>query len=114
MCRALTTKGRERRGAPRYLLGLSVRLTSASGVTKNVSATGVLFEAFPGDVPSEGRHVGFSLSLCSVACQVRCRGRIVRVERAGPRCLVASTIEDWQLECPPDSGIVKVTAATDV
>jgi hypothetical protein len=107
MSRALATSGRERRSAPRYPLGLSVELTTASGVTMNVSATGVLFETVPGAVLHKGHPVCFRLLLRAVAGQVRCRGRVVRVECAGPRCIVASTIDNWELDVRTDGGLLK-------
>lgn len=110
-----TAIGRERRGAPRYAMALMVNSKAAIGVTRNVSATGVLFESAAGELPREGQELGFQLSLQTLGAQVGCRGRVVRVEQSGRRFLVATTIDDWHLECqPPARRIVKITAVVDV
>lgn len=99
------TNSPERRAAPRYRLALPVELGCAHGLTRDVSASGVLFEATVGEVPREGHGVKFRLSLQSFGRRIRCGGRVVRVQRQGARYIVASTIEDWDIECQQAPGL---------
>jgi hypothetical protein len=94
----------EVRCAVRFPLSLPVLLSSGKGeiaaVTRNVSASGVVFEL---DSPVKaGMEIRFSLRMpCEVLgtphdVLVHCQGRVVRCTRNQSNYLAASTIDDYQ------------------
>lgn len=89
--------GEERRRAARYSLGLLVRLDEASGITRDVSPSGILFET---DAPlTPGEPVSFTVMVDSAhpgaPLELECRGTIVRVEDLDGRVRVAAAIESF-------------------
>src|SRR5262249_56105600 len=88
----------ERRRARRYRVDLRVGLEGGSGVTRNVSQTGVLFataqEAKVGDL------VDFSLILgehdAGWKCRIACIASVVRVSQVGRGWLVAADIQAYR------------------
>ena len=94
----------EVRCAVRFPLALPVMLSSDKGeiaaVTRNVSASGVVFELeTPVDV---GLEIRFSLRMpgevlgTSHDVLVHCQGRVVRCSRNQSNYLAASTIDEYQ------------------
>lgn len=94
----------EVRCAVRFPLSLPVMLASGKGeiaaVTRNVSASGVVFEL---DSPVQaGLEIRFSLRMpCEVLgtphdVLVHCQGRVVRCSRNQSNYLAASTIDEYQ------------------
>jgi hypothetical protein len=94
----------EVRCAVRFPLALPVMLATAKGeiaaVTRNVSASGVVFEL---DSPIQaGLEIRFSLRMpCEVLgtphdVLVHCQGRVVRCTKNQSNYLAASTIDEYQ------------------
>jgi PilZ domain len=88
----------ERRRARRYRVDLPVEFEGGTGVTRNVSQTGVLFatdrEAKVGDL------VDFSLILgehdAGWKCRIACIACVVRVAHLGRGWLVAADIQAYR------------------
>jgi hypothetical protein len=76
----------ERRREPRFQVTLSVTLDDASGMTRDVSASGVFFRLFGGSMraPTPGLPIRFGLLLehadAKGPVKVECEGEILRVE----------------------------------
>jgi hypothetical protein len=94
----------EVRCAVRFPIVLPVVLSSGRGeiaaITRNVSASGVVFEM---DSPMQaGLEIHFSLRMPSAALGtphdvlVHCQGRVVRCSMNQSNYLAASTIDDYQ------------------
>ncbi len=93
----VSTMGRNRRRAHRYEIALPVELLDASGTTRNISESGVLFET---DVTlSPGDTLEFALVFGELdpagPFRVHCSGRIVRVEPGRQRPAVAIKLEQY-------------------
>lgn len=88
----------ERRRARRYRVDLPVEFEGGTGVTRNVSQTGVLFataqEAKVGDL------VDFNLILgehdAGWKCRIACIAAVVRVSHVGRGWLVAADIQAYR------------------
>ncbi len=88
----------ERRRARRYRVDLPVEFEGGTGVTRNVSQTGVLFataqEAKVGDL------VDFNLILgehdAGWKCRIACIASVVRVSHVGGGWLVAADIQAYR------------------
>lgn len=88
----------ERRRARRYRVDLPVEFEGGTGVTRNVSQTGVLFatarEVKPGDV------VDFSLILgehdAGWKCRIACIASVVRVTPLAQGWLIAADIQAYR------------------
>ncbi len=88
----------ERRRARRYRVDLPVEFEGGTGVTRNVSQTGVLFataqEAKVGDL------VDFNLILgehdAGWKCRIACIASVVRVSHVGGGWLVAEDIQAYR------------------
>jgi PilZ domain len=80
----------ERRSAVRYPLSWPVILEDGTGMTRDISSSGVYFET---DRELEcGAVIDFGLVLPEAAdtpCYLSCQGEVVRVERYGPRLAMA-------------------------
>src|SRR5262249_11535164 len=90
----------ERRRHWRYPASLEVRLGEGTGVSHNVSASGIYLET---DTPLEpGQRITFSLTLDriypDVPLDLQCTGIIVRVERHAGQRRIAVTIDSWSFE----------------
>ena len=91
----------DRRAAPRHAVTVPIRTEMGTGTTRNVSATGVLFEI--GGVGMRlGTALDFWLRLSTVSNRLRCRGRVVRVEPGLHGFAVATTIDACWFECHSD------------
>jgi PilZ domain. len=87
-----------RRAAERVKVKLPVALDKATGLTRDVSASGIYFET---QTPlAENSEVDFAIALDSPAGKLRlkCKGYIVRVESRGRKTGVAVKIADSWLE----------------
>ena len=79
---------------------LSTDLWERSAVTRNVSASGVLFELE--DPVNVGQNIDFSLrmpgNVLGAECDVlvHCHGRVVRCSLSQTRYQAAATIDDYQ------------------
>lgn len=73
-----------------------VHLEQGTGLSRDVSTTGIYFTTDGRFVPET--EIRFALELNHVfpgeTFQVRCRGRVVRVEKAGEKTGVAASIEE--------------------
>jgi hypothetical protein len=89
----------DRRQAKRYRIDLPVELPAGSGLTRNVSESGVLFETTAHF--SAGELVPFSLVFGHVVpreqSRVECVGRVVRVEDEADTSLVAVELRSYGL-----------------
>jgi hypothetical protein len=86
-----------RRQAKRYRIALPVELSAGSGITCDVSESGMLFETEQS--MAAGENIVFSLVLGQYdrngAFRLQCRGNIVRVERRSRRSAVAVRITSY-------------------
>jgi len=87
----------EKRRAPRIFTGLPVELESGTGITRDVSISGVLFETNVSLSP--GAPISFSLLLEHVdpdgPLRLYCQGQIVRVERSRGKVRVAVAVTSY-------------------
>jgi hypothetical protein len=85
------------RSAKRVRVEVPVHLDQGSGITRDVSSSGVFF--FTNQKISQGMSLCFVLELDHVfsgePVRLRCRGQVVRVEEAGERTGVAISISDF-------------------
>ena len=83
----------DRRREPRHQMVVPLSVADAVGYTTDVSASGVRFEF--NSLITPGSVIEFELALngMSVPVQVRCLGRVVRVEARGFKTYIAATIE---------------------
>jgi hypothetical protein len=93
----------ERRAARRYSVALSVEMADGSAVTRDISASGVFFEANRSFNPgSPGAPLSFALVLDhadpAAPLRLECEGTIVRIEPQGPGTGVAATLTDFRMD----------------
>ncbi len=90
----------ERRQAPRFFAALPVELEGGTGITRDISRFGVLFETNVSS--SVGAPISFNLLLEHVdpggLLRLNCHGQIVRVERDRGKLCVAAAITSYGLE----------------
>jgi hypothetical protein len=93
-----STAESDRRRATRYQVGLPVELQSGSGVTRDVSESGVYFETEQALAP--GTSINFSLILGHAdpegPFRLQCKGAIVRVEQRDNKIGVAARITSYR------------------
>ena len=90
----------DRRRAERIPMTFPIELGSTSGVTRDVSGVGVFFTTNePLEVDTE---ISYLLRVPD-AVNVRCKGRIVRVNQMGGQYGVAATIEEFELDDSPSA-----------
>ena len=88
----------DRRRAERFPLTVPIELGNATGMTEDFSGLGVFFTSTePFELDNE---IDFLLRVPG-AVNVRCKGRIVRVNRMGGKYGVAATIETFELDQTP-------------
>ena len=94
----IPTTHSDRRNGARYAMKVPIRVNEVGmGSTVDVSATGVAFFI---DRPLEpGSVIGFALTMEEAGglIELRCDGRVVRVEQRGPSIFTAATIENLAL-----------------
>lgn len=86
------------RGEERVRVALPVRLDSATGLTRDVGASGVFFEVDTSYKP--GSEIGFIIEMEAFAEKMllKCRGSIVRTENCGEKIGVAVRITESVME----------------
>jgi PilZ domain len=86
------------RSEERVPAALPVRLDRGTGITRDVSASGVFFETDVDYAP--GSAISFAIDLHGPAgkMMLKCQGQIVRVEDRGGKVGVAAKIVESQLE----------------
>lgn len=86
----------EKRAAERLRVEIPVHLEQGDGLSRDVSTAGIYFTTDCCLLPES--EIRFALELNHVfpgeKFEVHCRGRVVRVEKAGDRAGVAASIED--------------------
>ena len=86
----------QKRSAPRYRLEVPVVLDEGTGVTRDISSSGIYLKTRELLVP--GDCVRFSFVLEFVVpdgpLHFNCKGRVLRVEKIGDEYGVASTIDE--------------------
>jgi PilZ domain len=92
----------ERRLQRRFRVGLPVGLDGTTGITRDISASGVYFETSRGLLP--GTLISFSVTFEHVGTgeplHVQYEGDIVRVEALGEQFGVAVRILSYQVNAP--------------
>jgi Tfp pilus assembly protein FimT len=90
----------ERRRAWRFPARLEMKFQSGSAVTRDVSASGVLFETQESFAPGEAIRFSFNLNHLypDAPVHLECEGKIVRVKRLDGRIQVAATIESYSFD----------------
>jgi hypothetical protein len=90
---------KDRRQAERYPIALGVTLSTANGITHNVSESGVLFESDVVVAVDESIDLAliFRATRPGDPIRIRCSGNVVRVERRGSRLLVAVHLNDYPI-----------------
>jgi hypothetical protein len=90
----------EQRREERVPTALQVRLDGATGVTRDVSASGIFFETEASY--AEGSEIAFSVDLETPGGKMvlNCKGAIVRVERGQSRIGVAVRITESAIRAP--------------
>jgi len=84
----------ERRQAPRFGITVPVKLEHGTGITRNISTSGVFFEtdqAFSPGTPIQ-------LTLLLEPSRLHCQGEIVRVEGLEGKMGVAVAFKSYQFE----------------
>jgi len=95
---------RERRQAPRFRVVLPVTFGSATGWTRDVSATGVFFAVLeqPPHPPAAGAPIRLGLALEHAdprgALDVHCEGTVVRVEHTADAVGIAVRFDSYQFD----------------
>lgn len=90
--------GIERRRAERHPVGLKIEFDTGSGLSRDVSGLGVYFKTDVRFV--EGDEIAF-LMVIPEAVNVKCRGRVVRVDEQNGEYGVATTIDSYTLAESP-------------
>jgi len=73
--------GPSRRAADRFASELPLEIDGASGMTRNVSATGVYFETTAEQVPGSRVHFVVEVTVKGERLKMVCAGDVVRVDR---------------------------------
>jgi hypothetical protein len=94
------TTQQNRRQHERVSTKLPVRLGELTGLTRNVSAHGICFEV--DDSYKPGSEISFliELTLAGKRTDLKCQGRIVRIEDIGPRKSVSLEITQSIMDTP--------------
>jgi hypothetical protein len=96
----------DRRKAERFQVTLRVELPGGKGVTRDLSACGVLFET--DRVFAPGEAIQFAIILKHVdpsrPTRLQCQGQVVRVERHGNSRRIAVAITAYRLDAEADGG----------
>jgi hypothetical protein len=102
-----TAETPERRKALRFRVALPVELKDRTGVTCNVSVSGVLFETDQSFSLGEPIRLTLMLEYADPAQPIRlqCRGQVVRIERRDGQVGVAVAITAFRFEPPQDPGL---------
>ena len=94
----METTESDRRRATRYQVGLPVELHEGSGITRDVSESGVFFETDQSFAP--GTPISFSLILGHAdpegPFRLQCKGSIVRVEEHEGKIGIAARITSYR------------------
>jgi len=106
----MAATGSEKRLGERVEAAFAVRLGDASGVTRNVSASGLYFETQA--ALSVGGRINFAvdLEIAGASMVLSCLGEIVRIDQRGDQQGVAIKILDSTLSAQ-DRSQVQVTPA---
>ena len=90
----------DRRRAPRFRIAIPVELEEGTGITRDVSLSGVFFETNQSFAPGERVSLILVLERSSPGRPVRlqCEGRVVRVTRSDPKIGVAVAIASFRFD----------------
>ena len=93
-------KESEQRRQPRYRGKLPVELESGEGITRDFNGSGIFFETDRSFSP--GQPIEFTLVLEYIdperPVRLKCKGKIVRVEKSGQKIGVAASIHWFAFE----------------
>jgi hypothetical protein len=93
-------KESEKRQAPRHQGKLPVKLKVGKGITRDFSSTGIYFETDKSFAPGQAIEFTITLEYADIEgpIEVKCKGKIVRVEESGQKIGVATTIDSYSFE----------------
>lgn len=90
----------DQRQAQRYKVKMPVDFESGQGITRDFSASGIFFETDKSF--SVGQNIEFNILMdhidSSGPVQVKCLGKIVRVEKSGKKIGIAASINSYAFE----------------
>jgi hypothetical protein len=90
----------EQRQAQRYKVKMPVDFESGKGITRDFSASGIFFETDKSF--SVGQNIEFSILMDHIdstgPVQVKCLGKIVRIEKSGKMIGIAAAINSYAFE----------------
>ena len=92
---------KDNRSEDRVNVALPVRLGPTAGLTHDVSASGICFEADASYSPASEISFEIELETPSEHMRLKCKGRIVRTETRGLRKTVAIKILESVMETAP-------------
>lgn len=94
----MTAVSQEKRGGQRIQTALPVHLTSAAGITRDVSASGVFF--WTDAICARGEPISFAVEFNRPGGRMvfKCRGDVVRTEPRAARIGVAVKITELAME----------------
>jgi hypothetical protein len=92
-----------KRKEERTVIELPLAMENATGVTKNLSSTGMFFWTDSSPAFQVGDRVNITLEVVRSGRKIKpkCQGEIVRVETEGRQCGVALKIVDTPLDMSP-------------
>lgn len=100
-------KTSEQRQAQRYKVKMPVDFEAGKGITRDFSASGIFFETDKSFLV--GQNIEFSILMDHIdsagPVQVKCLGKVVRVEKSGKKRGVAVAITSYSFELHNDCNI---------
>ena len=94
----MADEAREKRGEERVATAMPVRIENFTGITRDVSATGIFFETEATFSPGSAIRFVVEIDADSRRKILRCQGTIVRVENRNSLLGVAVKILDARME----------------
>ena len=91
-------QGREHRKEERFNTALAVDLGGATGITQDVSASGIFFETDAAYAPGSAISFAVALDTPGGKMQLKCEGEIIRVEPRNGRVGIAVKITQSVME----------------
>lgn len=96
----MTARLPELRKDQRYHAALPVSLEKATGITRDISTSGVYFWNDSICMWRPGHSISFAIELEMASERIlwKCTGTVVRTERFGDMVGVAATVSEWTME----------------
>jgi len=93
--------GAERRTEERVRAALPVGLGNVTGVTRDVSASGVYFETAAAVAPGQRIKLGIAIDTAGGQIALWCQGIVLRVDKHGPQYGVAARLLESEVRAQP-------------